>query len=189
MRKLTVFDLETFENFFLAAFKRIEEGKLLTVSFSDRMSERNKVILDCIMREHTLIGYNSNNFDIPILCAAVYDNWSAKDIMQIVSYIIDENKQGWQAQQHFALSQPPWLDTIDLMMVNPSSAQKPPLKTLGARLHSRKLQDLPLPPGTILTDEQKVIITDYCENDLDTTIDLYHELKPRLDLRAPTAFN
>ena len=50
-------------------------------------------------------------------------------------------------------------------------------------MHSPKLQDLPIDPTTILTKQQAVEIDVYCENDLDTTIDLYNLLTSEIELR------
>jgi hypothetical protein len=57
------------------------------------------------------------------------------------------------------------------------------LKTYGGRLHSKKLQDLPIHPDIVLTHEQMIEIDHYCTNDLITTYDAYLECKPQIDLR------
>jgi hypothetical protein len=57
------------------------------------------------------------------------------------------------------------------------------LKLYGGRLHSKRMQDLPIEPDQDISPEQRAQLVSYCVNDLDTTIDLYKYLQPQLALR------
>jgi hypothetical protein len=67
-----------------------------------------------------------------------------------------------------------------LIEVAPGKAS---LKIYGGRLHSTRMQDLPIEPDAVITADQRQVLIDYCKNDLDTTIDLYTKLKSQLELR------
>ena len=58
------------------------------------------------------------------------------------------------------------------------------LKLYSARLHCKKMQDLPFHPDTILSEDQITITRYYCCNDLVNTSLCYNALLPDLDLRS-----
>ena len=66
-KKLYVFDLETYPNFFLAVFKCIITGKYNYFEISDRKSDQ--INLKKFLNEQVkgLIGFNNLNFDYPVL--------------------------------------------------------------------------------------------------------------------------
>jgi len=69
---------------------------------------------------------------------------------------------------------------IDIIRVLPSKCS---LKMYGARIHTRKLQDLPYDPAKVLTREEKNIVKAYCINDVDITRDLYLQIQDELRIR------
>lgn len=182
MRKLVVvWDVETYPNYVLLDFKRVSDGKRKSVMFNDTATGKDLAILLHIFRTCTLVGYNSRNFDSTI-AGAVMDGWDAKGICALADWMISNSIPGWIARDMCGLVDPTH-DHIDLQPVNPKAAQKPSLKLMGSCLHADKLQDLPILPGTWLSEKQKQQISDYCENDLDTTALLYKSLLPRIKLR------
>ena len=66
-KKLYVFDLETYPNFFLAVFKCIITGKYNYFEISDRKTDQ--INLKKFLNEQVkgLIGFNNLNFDYPVL--------------------------------------------------------------------------------------------------------------------------
>jgi len=78
---------------------------------------------------------------------------------------------------------PDFVDFIDLMEVHPGAPNRPSLKMLGGRLHSRRIQELPIEHDAHITEDDRPVMRGYVFNDLCTTEDLYHEVKPQLDLR------
>ena len=55
---------------------------------------------------------------------------------------------------------------IDLMEVAFGDGS---LKLYGGRLHSKRLQDLPIAPDSHISDEDRSLLVRYCENDHDTS--------------------
>ena len=95
------------------------------------------------------------------------------------SMLIEQDIRKWESHEQLDI-EVLVTNTIDLIEVAPQSAS---LKLYGARLHCKKLQDLPYDPHVDLTREQADEVALYNINDLTTTNDLYNKLKPQLELR------
>ena len=68
-KRIFMFDIECYSNFFLADFMCYETGK--TISFErSPSSEINLADLDWILNNFLIVGFNSKNYDIPMLFAA-----------------------------------------------------------------------------------------------------------------------
>jgi len=182
MRPLVVFDIETYPNYFLVAFKSIENGQVVHIESREgaSLSNDDKKRIVRVLKRYTVIGFNSRNFDIPVLMAAL-SGYTTDAIHSMAETIISSNTPGWMTISNHGFPQPSYIDHIDIQ--EPSPGVHVSLKLYGARLHSQRLQDLPIEPGTHLTDEEMDITRDYCVNDLDTTIDLYNAIADDIQLR------
>lgn len=183
-KQRAVFDIECVGDWFLVYFKSITTGKKKYFEFFDgHPLDRQGVIR--IMRNHTLIGFNSNTYDVPMLKAALKQGVSNQYLKKLSDAIVRRNLKPWETEREFNLPIIDWLDHIDL--IEPAPSVNVGLKLYGGRLGSRRLQDLPFDPDEMMFDgtpgKREVSIA-YCENDLDTTIDLYRHIEPQLELRA-----
>lgn len=180
---LTTMDTEVFPNYFLVAFKNLANGKVLTCQargdtpLTDRQCDR----LEHLLANRDTFGFNSRNYDIPIIASALAGK-PPSEIYKLSEFIIKGGRQwpGWKVMKKFGLAPPTGLH-FDIQ--EPAPAVMVSLKLYGGRMHSTRLQDLPIAPGTILTKAQMIEIKDYCINDLDTTIDLYRKIEDRIKLR------
>lgn len=198
MKKLAALDCEIYPNYFLIAFKTVESKKIKTFELceSGASFDRDQIkSLTEVMLSLETFGFNSNNFDLPLILAAI-EGQTVKDIFRIATWSIDgidnklplddqepvKNVKGWQVIQKFIMN-----DIADRFehfdIQEPSPGVMISLKLYGARIHSYRLQDLPIEPGKTLTPKEMKITKKYCVNDLDTTIDLYNKIKKRIDLR------
>jgi hypothetical protein len=185
MENLVVLDCEVYPNYFLVAFKSLDLGKIITIEIKGEnnvLDDGSHRKLNTIMQKRITFGFNSRNYDIPVILCALKGK-SAKQIHQLSSFIINSNSHGWQTMQKFGLE---WdkskIDHFDIQ--EPAPGVKVSLKLYGGRMHSKRLQDLPIEPNSILTEHEMEGIKLYCINDLDTTIDLYNSIKNRIDLRV-----
>jgi len=184
MENLVVLDCEVYPNYTLFAFKNIGSNKTVTIDIKgenetlDEMSYRK---LNSIINTRTTFGFNSRNYDIPIILFALKKK-SASEIHKLSSFIINNNSHGWQTMKRFGLV---WdknkIDHFDIQEPVPNIRAS--LKLYGGRMHSKRLQDLPIKPDSILTETEMEEMERYCINDLDTTIDLYKNIKNLIDLR------
>ena len=165
-------DIEVYPNWFVCNAES-EVGKRVTYYLYDSAPIR-KMLLN-----HTTVGFNSLNYDLPILWAIASRQLTThEDVYALSGRIVEDELRGWQLRDLYGV---PGLDHVDLM--EPAPGVGVSLKLYGGRLGAQRLQDLPLPPDTVTTFEQQRLLTEYCWNDVTTTRLLYEAIKPRIDLR------
>lgn len=172
-----VFDVESYRNFWEVAFKHIESGKVVVFE-ENPASTFNREKLRWILWNFKIIGFNSRSFDVPHICLAI-EGMGASGLKTITDRIINGELKHWNIEQEFRVNFPD-LNHIDLIEVCPLTGS---LKLYAARLHCRHMQDLPIEPNKELTYEEAEITKEYCINDLDNTMLIYHELSEQIKLR------
>ena len=168
-----IVDIEVYRNYFLIAllntardevrFHELYPGQTLDVDSLSRTLGR-----------YTLVTFNGNHFDVPLISAALAgaDNTKLKDMSD---KIIKNNVKPWRLN----IPTRDW-DHIDLIEVAPGIAS---LKIYGGRMHCEKMQDLPIDPDELISDAQRAQLREYCVNDLYTTKALFDKLAPQIQLR------
>lgn len=179
MKKTLVVDIEVYRNYFLVMFRRV--GSNATRHYEMYEGQPLDVAtLSTILREYRLVSFNGNNYDIPMLLLALRGATN-QELKEASDWIILGNNRAWQFYDHHGIEAPDWIDHIDLIEVAFGDGS---LKLYGGRLHSKRLQDLPIEPDAHISPAQRQQLIDYCGNDLDTTIDLWNHLTPQIDLRT-----
>lgn len=173
----TVLDVECYRNFFLVLFKNISTGKVTRVQRSPNRRLNRECLLH-MLSNSLLIGFNSNDYDLPMIQLAL-KGYSASELKDASDDIIKRDMRYRDFAEQHGLSKPSW-NHIDLIQVAPLKAS---LKLYAGRLHCKKLQDLPIDPDKELTADEAAIIITYCENDLNNTATLYQELDAQVRLR------
>lgn len=184
MDDLIVLDCEVYPNYWLVAFKNINNGKVVTIEIKGEdstLSDYDKTKLNTIMHKKVTFGFNSNNYDMPIILYALRGK-TAFEIYELSNFIIEGNSPSWKTLQMYSLVVPTAYKHFDIQ--EPSPGVRVSLKLYGGRMNSATLQDLPIEPGTMLTDQNMADILTYCINDLDTTIELYEKIKDQITLRV-----
>lgn len=179
-REIMIFDIEVYFNYFLCAFTSFETGAVAYVEMSDEEPELNINRLGWIMTNFQVVGFNSRNYDVPLISMALAGK-SCAQIKQASDKIILEELRYSDVLRAFKVKNLKDIDHIDLIEVAPLSAS---LKIYGGRLHTPRMQDLPFHHATVLTFEQRAIVRWYCVNDLTQTAFLKAALKEELELRA-----
>lgn len=183
MKNFVVLDCEVYPNYFLAAFKNIDNDNVVTIESrganKSLTPEANKK-LRSIMHKRTTFGFNSIKYDMPIILFALSGK-TCEEIHKLSDFIIGENSPSWMTMKRFDLVQPSAFSHFDIS--EPAPGVMVSLKLYGGRLNSKRLQDLPINPGTMLTEQEMDETLDYCINDLNTTIDLYRKIEDRIKLR------
>lgn len=176
-RERLIFDTEIYENYFLAAFKSIDSGRVVYVERTDS-TELDISKLNWIINNFTIIGFNSWSFDLPILAIALAGR-SLLQIKQAVHRIIVVGENPSDVMRDYKVKRPK-IDHIDLIEVAPLRAS---LKVYAGRLHAKRMQDLPFHPDATLSEPQIAITRWYCVNDLNNTHILYDGLLENIKLR------
>ncbi|WZB35703.1 DNA polymerase [Enterobacteria phage FtMidnight] len=180
-----IFDVETYVNFWFVAFKHIDSGKFVVFERSPDC-DFNPTKLRWLLWRFCIVGFNSRNYDIPIIELACTGASCAK-LKEASDYIIQSGPQyGNEKVTPFSFAKKYGLkignyNHVDLIEVAPLQGS---LKLYAGRLHCERMQDLPFPEDHVLTKEEAAIVRPYCCNDLENTELLFNELAPELKLRA-----
>lgn len=179
MKRKLVLDIEIYSNYLLVMFKSVDTLKVRYFEAFPGQDLDVQTILG-ILREYTVISFNGIDFDMPLLFLAL-KGASVAEVKVAANRIVNENLRGWQFTKQYGIEIPRWVDHIDLR--EPVPGVQISLKLYGGRLHSKRLQDLPIDPNASISEDQRAELRRYCENDLDTTIDLWEVAKPMIELR------
>lgn len=192
-RPMVTCDIECYRNYFLVMFKDFvtrkvkyfEQHNIGSGSALDRLANGGGTTLDIdrikhFLRKYTIVTFNGNNYDCSILALAL-EGASCSKLKDASDHIIVGNLKPWEFRDEYGVSLPGYVDHIDLIEVAPGQAS---LKLYGGRLHSKTLQDLPIEPDALITEDDLPGMRRYCANDNDTTIDLAMALLEPIKLRA-----
>jgi len=170
---ILVVDTESYENYFLIAFKHLETGKIILFENGE-----NPLKLSWIMHNYQTIGFNSIKYDLPIIWYA-YRYCCVFTIKKLSNDLIFNSLFPVEATKKYNF-QIYKTNHIDLIEVCPLKGS---LKLYGARLHAPRIQDLPFVHDKILSQSEIDVVRDYCINDLNTTELLYNNLSEQIQLR------
>ena len=174
MSKTTlVCDTECYHDYWLVMFRRVDTG--LTRYYECFPGQTlNAAEVRKIMAQYRIVTFNGITYDLPMIALAL-TGASTDELKKMSDSIIVGNLKSWQTEELFGIKVPTAWDHIDISEVAPGVMIS--LKQYGGRMHSKRLQDLPLPPDTRLTPEMRETVRDYCGNtDLPITIDLWNRL-------------
>lgn len=164
---------------FLVKAKVHETGEMLTFWHHKRghTAKLEKLLLS---NTYTVVTFNGENFDRPLLAAAIA-GYDEHDLKQIAQAIIDEEMRSWQTYREFNLDFLEY-DHIDLKEIPPGVMLS--LKTYEGRMHSPNIQDMPFDHTYDLkTPKEFKEVERYCENDIAETERLFATVRKEIDLR------
>lgn len=175
---MIVIDIELYSNYFLFSALEIESGRILHIdALNNEPIDWHKI--NRVMCKHTSISFNGLGFDLPIMALGLNGATTAK-LKTYADQLIKEDLPVWQLLRKADVQIPNAWDHIDIMPVAPGQSG---LKIYGGRLGMPTLQDLPIEPDAVITEQQRQDLRDYCENDLQTTLALYRALIKQIELR------
>ncbi len=128
MRNNAVLDIECYVNYFLIAVKSITNGKIATFERSD-WEDFDVDQLKNLLSKYTIITFNGNRYDLPLLKGALAGFEPAK-LKALSDDIIVNDLRAWDAESKYALPRCQYIDHVDLIEVAPGKAS---LKIYGGR--------------------------------------------------------
>lgn len=190
-RPFAVFDIETLNGYWSIGFRAIADGRQRVFEMYEGQ-ELDRQSIAKVLRNFCVVGYNSTNYDIPVLMYAMTGATNS-ELKKFSDYLILSDDPHWVVMERYGLKVPEFVDHIDLCQVTPAAAQgdknqfgrrfPPSLKMLGARLHSRKIQEMPVGIDDVIGPLERKVVQAYHDNDLQTTQDLLTDLLPQIELR------
>ena len=176
-KKQVVLDVECYIDYFMVGVRNIETGKTLSFELYDD-HRFDKALLERILNNCQVFTINGNNYDIPMVYLALAGA-NNKMLKRASDAIIVRGLRSWQFEDQFRIRIPK-IDHIDLIEVAPGQAS---LKIYAGRLHTQKMQDLPIEPSASINETDRINLVAYNGNDLNSTIDLRNGLLPQIALR------
>ena len=151
------YDLELYPNYFLAVFKEItsnQDGDFKNYTFSELDELRAFVSQPNL----TLVGYNNFKFDDTLLRIILKNNaLSTEYLCEWSNKLINNRDEDQQAIKTLRYKDSNWI-SIDLIQILGGSPLAGSLKSHEIKLGMLNVQDLPYPPGTILSPEQIAVV-------------------------------
>lgn len=179
-----VLDVETYRDYWMVGFMSTVTEKLVQYEMYPG-HPLNIPKLRAIMMRRGTMSFNGDNYDIPMIFLAlkVAETKSPEEaclILKVASDRIIGGLKPWHFWDAYGMRRPR-IDHVDLFNVAPGQAS---LKIYGGRVHSKKIQDLPIDPGSSISPEDRLNLLKYNHNDLLVTADLREDLIPQLELRC-----
>ena len=168
-------DVECYRNYFLVTVYSIKHR---TARYFEMFNDHcdDLTLLRRLLKNHTIITFNGNNYDIPLIYMFL-DGCTNEKLKETSDNIINGVSKPWSIIKSYKSFN---IDHIDIFDVAPGKAT---LKIYGGRLQTSTIQDLPLEPSSIIDESQLQLMRKYCANDTKITAELYSELSYQIGLR------
>ncbi len=177
-----VYDIETYPNVFTLAVEHAEAPIRWSFEISDWRNDSKEVIEFLRYLADTkarMVGFNNLGFDYPVVHTLMRMGHSdAKTLYDKAMAIIhsqDDDENGrWM---HQVKPTDRYVDQIDLFKIHhfDNKARATSLKMLEFNMRSDSIQDLPFKVGTMLTQDQMVVLKKYNAHDVAQTKAFLHK--------------
>lgn len=183
-----IYDIETYPNCFLAAFECADAPFKFLFEISNRRNQSRDLIdfLDYLRdTKATLVGFNNLGFDYPVLHQFIKMRKSDAYTLYQKAQAIFDAQDGEERWTHQVNPSDRYVDQIDLFKVHhfDNKARATSLKSLEFNMRSDSIEDLPFPPGTMLTDQQIETLCRYNQHDVSQTKAFYTHSLDMLSFR------
>jgi hypothetical protein len=179
-----IYDIETFPNVFTLSIKRAGSSTTPTTADTGSTERRQfeishrrnqhgqliQLIAYLIATKARMVGFNNIGFDYPVLHHVLNNpEVTPIEIYNLAMRIIDCDHS--RRFDHIIWDRDQIVPQVDLFKIHhfDNVAKATSLKILQFNMRSAVVQDLPFPPGTVLTDEQIDILLQYNDHDVDET--------------------
>lgn len=183
-----IYDIETYPNFFSLGILNTDTREILMFECSDRCdhSDALQSHLRCLSHGpgNRMVGFNNIHFDYPVLHEVMsYPMITAEIAYRKAQAIIDTP---WD--DRFAHVVRDWLvliPQVDLFKIHhfDNASRTTSLKMLECNMKSENVEELPFPPGTILTHEQMEVVLRYNKTDITETWRFYLASQEKIKFR------
>lgn len=174
---MLILDTECYSDYWLLSLMQLATGKIRHFELHNDSPLDTKLIRHFL--KETVVTFNGNNYDIPLISAAL-SGYTNDKLKSLSDSIIGSNLPSWSILKNHRFDLLT-LDHIDLFDV---AIGRSSLKIYGGRLGCKRMQDLPIDPSASIDPSQRAMLRSYCENDLHVTALLFNSLKPQIDLRV-----
>lgn len=188
----TVYDTESYPNFYLFVCKQVGIPGMLGFEISSRRND-GAALVAYVRTLERMVGFHNVNYDYPLLHYLCH-MWKCKfskmrgediaaELFRFGSEIIaaqDKERYKYRIRQHEEI-----VTQVDLFLINhfDNKAKMTSLKVLEFNMGMRSIEELPIPVGTVLTHEQMDRVIPYCGNDIEATERFYWHSREAIEFR------
>lgn len=186
-----VYDLETYPNCFLAGFLPTDGEKGVMFEISTRRNDAD-ALYAYVRGCRRMIGFNNLGFDWPIMALFMRMYENNQPISPVPFYNKTNEIIKGDAFDHTIWN--PEIEQLDLYRIHhlDNKARRTGLKKLEFVMRSENIEDLPFPPGTMLTHQQMDVLKYYGCHDITETAKFFklsaEEIAFREEIGNPRAF-
>lgn len=181
--KVVIYDIETMKELFLITVLDTETNMYQTMGIGCGENQLD-LIVNTIdkYKDHYWVGYNNLRFDAQVMEYIIrnYHGWHELSTQEICDKIYqkaqdtihDANYEVFPEYREDQLS----LKQVDLFKINhyDNKNKMVSLKRLEFEMDLENIEEMPIHHGkTELTNEDSIMIADYCENDVEATYEFY----------------
>jgi hypothetical protein len=181
-RPEVVCDTECYVDYWSIGFLSLRNGHQRVYEHYEGNPLDRKAIAK-VFREFRVYTFNGIAYDIPMILLAM-SGTSNGELKSASDDLIIGGVPWWTFLDRHGLSIPDFFDHVDLMQVSPGAPQMPSLKIYAGRMHSRRMQELPVKVDERVVPDHLPVMRSYHGNDLVVTGDMKRELAPQIDLRC-----
>jgi len=178
-RPRLVCDTECYRDYWLAKFATVDEPRQYWEYEMYPGVALDVAGLQAVLRAATIVTFNGNTYDAPMIAAALM-GYDCANLKWLSDKIIQNNLKPWDIERDYKIFIPDYIDHIDLIEILPGQHG---LKMYMAKMHSRRIQELPIPPDASISPEQRAGLRHYCGNDLAGNIDALRKFSKEIALR------
>jgi len=188
-----IYDEECYPNIWTLLASPCDSDERYLFEISPRVNDIHRLLQFiewCRFYKHRMVGFNNLEYDYPVLHWILQGNLNSFSQPQLNDIIYQKSN---------AIISTPWEDRfsnsiypnqeivrqVDLFKIHHFDNQnkRTSLKILEINMRLPFVEDLPFPPGTILTLEQMQVLVNYNKYDVFATKQFYHESLPLIQFR------
>ena len=185
---MKVYDIETYPNLFCLVVVDTVTYELLVFEISDRVNHGDALRSYINGLTHdpdaVMVGFGNLGFDYPIVHLMMQQPvMNAKIAYDKCNAIINASDD--ERFAHMVWADQRLVPQIDLFKIHhfDNVSRSTSLKMLEFNMRSKNIEDLPFPPGTVLTPEEMATTIEYCKHDVAETWSFLNKSLDRIAFR------
>lgn len=164
MQKAWVYDIETYPNFWCATFRALEGEDKVVFIIDEYIDDR--IELRGFVKDKWLIGYKNHTYDDLVMNYIIgWEDISNKTIKEFSNRVVNAKDALWLDLQIKKYRYNRSYNSIDLMTLWFAKMHFVSLKELEVTMKWPNVQDIPYFHEEVLTEQGKIEVLDYNDND------------------------
>lgn len=184
-----IYDIESYPNVFTATFIHTVTREVWVFEISPRKNDLEIFCIfmdNCRENRNRWVGFNNLGYDYPVvhyIHQARHAGVDAEDIYNMSMSIIGSP---WSERFQHIVWQSEWIvNQLDLYKIHhfDNKAKSCSLKVIEFNMKMQSVEDLPFTPGTLLTNDEIVVLLKYNKHDVIATHLFYNYTSEKIALR------